>query len=267
MKMLAVIVAGYLGVAALATGWVMPRLNQPLERFDVAQSLIADGRGAEAVHLLDDRVWRGVAEFRAKRYRRAVEEFAQGEDITALYNLGTAYARLGEWAGARAAYERTLALNPAHEDAAFNLALVLQAEELQRQQAEAQQDITHLGAEKSEGSRGDEADSGDQTTKEDAKPTADAAPTEKTATKAGQIPEEGRTGEIAQTEDAAGGRGAAAESDANRSNNRSGAGAVRVLRTSRQDTEILLRAIKDDPAKVLRARLWAIDQARRELGR
>ena len=267
MKRVYIILIAYLGAMALAAGWVLPQMDQPLDRFTVAQDLIADGRGGEAVHLLEDRVWRGVAEFRADRYRRAVEEFAQGGDITALYNLGTAYARLAEWGGARAAYEKTLSLDPAHEDAAFNLALVLQAEDLQRKEAEAQRDTRTLGNEVGKDRGQDSEDTGGKTTTEDAEPSADAAPTDRVATQAGQIPTEGRTGEIAQTEDAAAGRGSASESVDDGSNNRSGAGAIRVLRTSKQDTEILLRAIRDDPATVLRARLWSIDRQRRESGR
>lgn len=267
MSRLLLLLIAYLGVAAFAAGWFLPRLNQPLDRFSVAQALIADGRGAEAVHLLDDRVWRGLAEYRAERYRRAVEEFVQGGDITALYNLGTAYARLAEWAGARAAYERVLALDPAHEDAAFNLALVVQAEEQQRREAEAQRDTRTLGAEEGEG-RGTETDDNNKNVREEnATPSADAQATERRANKAGQIPNEGRTGDIARTEDAASGRGAASEANDDRSNSRTGAGAIRVLQASKQNAEILLRAIKDDPAVVLRARLWSIDRQRREDGR
>lgn len=266
MNRLLFILLAYAGVAALAIAWFLPRVDRPLDRFSVAQDLIADGRGVEAVHLLDDRVWRGVAEYRATRYRRAVEEFAQGGDIIALYNLGTTYARLAEWGGARVAFERVLALDPAHEDAAFNLSLVLQAEELQQQEVEAQRDTRRLGVEKGTDRGQDEAESSDQTTTDDAEPSQNSAPSERTATKAGQIAAAGRTGDEAQTEDAAAGRGEAAESADSGSNNRSGAGAVRRLQTSAQDTEILLRAIKDDPATVLRARLWSIDQQRRERG-
>lgn len=257
----------YAAIAALAAAWFLPRVERPLDRFSVAQNLIADGRGAEAVHLLEDRVWRGVAEFRATRYRRAVEEFAQGGDIIALYNLGTTYARLAEWGGARVAFERVLALDPAHEDAAFNLSLVLQAEELQRKEAEAQRDTRTLGVEKGKDRGQDDDETGDQTTADEAEPSENSAPTERIASQAGQIAAAGRTGDEAQTEDAAAGRGEAAQSVEDGSNNRTGAGAVRRLRTSAQDTEILLRAIKDDPATVLRARLWSIDQQRRERAR
>lgn len=265
-RLLSILIA-YAAVAALAAAWFLPRHDPPLNRFSVAQDLIADERGVEAVHLLEDRVWRGVAEFRAARYRRAVEEFAQGGDITALYNLGTSYARLAEWGGARVAYERVLSLDPAHEDAAFNLSLVLQAAELQRKEAEAQRDTRTLGVEKGTDRGQDSDETGGQTTSDEAEPSEDVAPTDRVATKAGQIAAAGRTGDEAQTEDAAAGRGEAAESTENGSNNRSGAGAIRRLQTSAQDTEILLRAIKDDPATVLRARLWSIDQQRRERGR
>lgn len=260
------ILLAYIGVAALALAWFLPRATGPLDRFGVAQSLIADGRGAEAVHLLDDRVWRGAAEFRATRYRRAVEEFAQGQGITALYNLGTAYARLGEWAGARAAYERTLALDPGHGDAAHNLALVRAAEDLQQREAQAQRDIETLGTKQGNdrGEKGEET--GDQTTVENAEPSVDTVPTERMATRAGQIPTVGRTGEEVRTDTAAAGRGSDTDPLDAGSEHRAGSGAIRRLRTSAQDTEILLRAIEDDPRAVLRARLWSIDRQRRERG-
>lgn len=267
MKRTGYILIAYLGIVAAAAGWFLPRLNQPESRFDVARSLIADGRGAEAVHLLDDRVWRGVAEYRAERYRRAVEEFVQGDGVTALYNLGTAYARLGEWAGAREAYKYALALDPAHEDAAFNLSLVLQAEARVRAEAEAQRETRELGAEQSEAGGEEPAETGEDAKDDDAAPSADAAPSERIATQAGADAAAGRAGDAAQAPDAAAGRSAPSDAAEGDARGRTGAGAVRVLDASLGDAEMLLRAIRDDPAKVLRARLWAIDAKRREEGR
>ena len=88
-------------IVALGLAWALPRMDTPLDRHSVAMDLIADGRGDEAVHLMDDHIWRGIAEYRSNRFRRATAELIQDESVMSLYNLGTAYARLAEWAAAR----------------------------------------------------------------------------------------------------------------------------------------------------------------------
>lgn len=262
------IVLGVLGVVALTVSWALPRVFAPVERFSVAMDLIADHRAAEAVHLLDAHDWRGIAEYRAGRYRRAATEFIQGEDATALYNLGTANARLGEWTAARAAYERVLALAPGHEDAAFNLALVKQAEARQREEEANERQERKLGAEKSPpGVAESEGDtSSDKTTTENAVPSDNATPTDKMSAQSGQISAEGRLGETPLSEDSAAGRGALAEAEEREGAGQTGTSGLRVREQSAQDAEILLRAIRDDPARVLAARLRAIHRNRKEAG-
>lgn len=254
-------------VMALILSWAIPRLQAPQDRFTVAMSLIDDGRGADAVHLLEDRVWRGIAEYRANRFRRAAAEFIQEEGVTPLYNLGTTYARLGEWSASRAAYERVLSLDPGHEDAAFNLALVLQAEDRQRQDQEGQRQTRTLGAEKGDPGQGSQQDTGtgEQTTTDDARPSEDAAATDKQASRSGQIAHQGRTGEEALTDDAAAGRGNVSESGERDASGQQGAGGMRLLTESSQNVEVLLRALKDDPERVLAARLRAIHRQRQQV--
>ncbi|MEL6997937.1 MAG: tetratricopeptide repeat protein [Pseudomonadota bacterium] len=254
---------------AMLASWSLPRLQAPLDRFSVAMNLIADGRGSDAVHLLDDRIWRGIAEYRANRYRRAATEFVQDESVTSTYNLGTAYARLAEWTAARAAYERVLRLYPGHEDAAFNLALVLQAEARQQEEQEGQRQTRTLGTVKGKPGQSDQQDSadGEETTTEDARPSDDVARTDKEATQAGQIAAQGRTGDKAQSDDAAAGRGEVTDSEDTESTGRDGSGGMRQLTKSTQDAEILLRRIVDDPERVLAARLRAIDRLRNEAKR
>ncbi len=251
---------------ALVLAWILPRLDAPQDRFTVARSLIADGRGSDAVHLLEDRVWRGIAEYRASRFRRATAEFVQGQGVISLYNLGTAYARLGEWRAARVAYERVLGLDPGHEDAAYNLALVLQAEKQQRQEQEGQRQTRTLGAELGAIGQDQSQDSasGDQTTTEDARPSDDATPSEKDADQAGQIAARGRTGEQALSSDQAAGRSAVTETGEREAAGHQGAGGMRIVTKSAQDARIMLRAIRDDPERVLAARLRAMHRLRQE---
>lgn len=252
--------------AALAMSWVLPRVEAPVDRFSIAMSLIADGRASDAVHLLDDQTWRGIAEFRANRYRRAATEFVQADSVVALYNLGTTYARLAEWDGARAALEKVLRLDPSHEDAAHNLSLVLKAQALQQQEQKEQSQTRSLGTEKGADGKGDQQETapGDKATTDAALPSDDAAPSQQDASRAGQIAQQGRTGDQARTQDAAAGRGAVTESDDQEAAGQTGAGAVRILTKSAQNIEVLLRGIKDDPERVLAARLRAIDRIRRE---
>ena len=254
--------------AALLMSWLLPRVQAPVDRFSVAMDLMADGRASDAVHLLEDQTWRGIAEYRADRFRRAATEFAQVDDVIGLYNLGTTYARLAEWTGARAAFEKVLRLDPAHEDAAHNLALVLQALDRQQQEQDDQRQTRSLGTEK--GGVGDanqqDGAEGEETTTEDAQPSDDAAPSEREASRSGQIAQEGRTGDQTQSEDAAAGRGTISESDDQESTGRTGAGGIRIPTRSTQNTEVLLRGITDDPGRVLAARLRAIDRQRREMG-
>lgn len=257
---------GVVCLVAMSAAWVLPRLERPLSPLTVAQDLIEQGRGAEAVHLLEDENWRGIAEYRAGRYRRAAIEFVQVEDATALYNLGNAYARLGEWKGARAAYERALYLAPDDEDAAFNLSLVLQAEERQQEEADKQRRTRTVGAEDSAFENSDETGSTEGQTKDDetAKPSDSATPTERSANRSGQIASRGRDGETSQLQDQAAGRGTMTESAERATADQFGAAATAILRKSTQDAEIILRKIADDPARVLRARLYTIHKLRTE---
>ncbi len=258
------VIAG--GCIALAVSWILPRLETPTDRFSIGVSLIADGRPGDAVHLLEDQTWRGIAEYRANRYRRAATEFVQVDDLVATYNLGTTFARLAEWDSARAAFEKVLRVDPAHEDAAFNLSLVLKALALQQQEQEEQRQTRSLGTEKGAEGQGGQQDtaSSEKTTTEDAQPSEDVAPSERDANRAGQIAQQGRTGDQAQTKDAAAGRGAVTETEDQEAAGRTGAGGIRIPTRSAQNTEVLLRAIKDDPERVLAARLRAIDRLRRE---
>lgn len=252
------------GLLALSLAWLLPRLQQPMTPQSVAINLIEDGRASEAVHLLDDRVWRGVAEYRAARYRRAAIEFVQDEDIMALYNLGTSYARLGEWRAARAALERALKLEPDHEDALHNLALVLQAERREQEEAEKERQTRTLGKKEGEPGEGQGTGEGKKHEDQEAQPSDQAAPTEKDPDRGGQISAAGREGNEAKFQDQATGKGTLSEADEKGEADRTGAAAATILRKSMRDTEVILRTIHDDPARVLRARLHAIHKKRQE---
>lgn len=94
------------------------------------------GEPEKAAATFKDPQWRAVAEYRSGDYASALSGFSTDSSIAGHYNQGNSLARLGEYEAAIAQYDRTLQLQPEHEDAAFNKDLV---ERLLQQQQEAQQ--------------------------------------------------------------------------------------------------------------------------------
>ena len=135
-----------LAVAVTALlAWWSPRFDRPPTRFEVARQLMRDDRADQAVHLFEHPTWRGVAQYRAGRFHRALGEFFLEETTLSLYNMGTAYARLEQWDGAIAAYQKVLRLEPGHADARHNLAIVLEAALLSRRLAAEARNERRLG--------------------------------------------------------------------------------------------------------------------------
>jgi len=116
---------------------------------------------AEAAELFDDLEWRGTAHYRAGNYEASAAALAAIDTAEGHYNRGNALARAGQLAEAIDAYDRTLELDPAHEDAEFNRELV--AELLEQQQQQQQEQESSDQAEPDEGSESQsESDSGDE---------------------------------------------------------------------------------------------------------
>ena len=97
---------------------------------------LTQGDAAEAAQLFADERWRGVSNYRDRSYEEAVSAFEGIEAKTAddHYNLGNGLAHQGRIDEAIRAYERTLALEPEHEDAAFNKQLLESMQSNQQQQ-------------------------------------------------------------------------------------------------------------------------------------
>ena len=250
------VLLGSLAAIALVLAWFIPQVQRPPDRWEVAMELFEQGRAGEAVYLFEDQAWRGVAEYRAGRFRRALGAFLSEENTLTLYNAGNAYARLQEWAGAKAAYRKVLRLDPTHLDARHNLELVLRAEELEQALlAEARsQDARGIwkDGDREQPERGDgESDEIEQGgAREGAERSAEA-----TTDQSGRSDLAGRSGERPLSDGALGGPSDADSAGAATADARTGSGAVALRRESAQAAEILLREIVDDPAKVLAARL------------
>ncbi|MEZ5824939.1 MAG: tetratricopeptide repeat protein [Geminicoccaceae bacterium] len=128
--------AGLAATTAFAFWW--PEATRPPRPFEAGMALLQEGRAQDAVYLLDDPLWRGVASYRAGRYMRAAGDFITEGSDAGLYNLGTTYAHLHEWKGAITAFETVLRRRPDHEDARHNLDIVRRAKEMEEKELAAQ---------------------------------------------------------------------------------------------------------------------------------
>lgn len=87
----------------------------------------------QAANTFDDPMWQGNAHYRNENYQQAIEAYADIDSPQAKYNMGNAFAQLGEIDKAIAAYEQVLQAQPDHDDAKANKALL---EALKKQQEE-----------------------------------------------------------------------------------------------------------------------------------
>lgn len=256
-------------LAAFAAAWLIPRVNQPPDQFRVALQMIDSGRAKDAVHLFEDPIWKGIAEYRAERYRRALVELIRQESVLSLYNLGTAYARLHEWHGAIAAFEKTLRLDPNHADAQHNLEVVKRAQEAERVLIEQMRSTRKMGRWHDGNRMTEQSDEGDggKTVQQDISQGEQGQAAQDEVSASGTTSAEGKLGEQAKGDEALAGN--APDDDPNGDTTADGqlaaTGIVR-MQESAQEAEILLNKITDNPARVLRARFRAIHKARQEVG-
>ena len=106
-----------------------------------AHQALTAGEPEKAAILFQDPQWRAVASYRSGDWGHALRGFDQDPSNTGTYNRGTAEARLGNYQKALDLYAKVLSETPAHEDAAFNKALIERLlQQQQQQQDEAKQE-------------------------------------------------------------------------------------------------------------------------------
>ena len=152
-----------------------------------AERLLEKGSAPDAAELFTDSRWRAVANYRAGEYGGSAAGFADHEDVSSLYNLGNALAKLGEFESAIDAYEEVLERDPDFEDAVYNRDLVKdmleQSEDSQSgdqgnqensseagggaQQSEGQSDSEQAGQEGATGEPGSEGEQGDASVRDE----------------------------------------------------------------------------------------------------
>ena len=262
-------------VLALVLGRWLAAVQEPPTRQAVGERLLVNGRADEAAYLFEDPLWRGVALYRSGRYHRAVGEFVTDDSVTGYYNMGNAYAHLGLYEGAIAAYQVVLARVPDHEDARYNLDLVREAAErareledesreteeagnwedgLRQEQQQAGGEPDPAGDKDEETSNSDETSSGD-TGEGERSETANAPPSSNGASGSNQ---EGQQAEAASftltTGEEPDDSGLSPTLD-DLEDRPVAPGKIDRLREEELADDILLRRIQDDPALVLKARL------------
>jgi Ca-activated chloride channel family protein len=106
-----------------------------------AHQALTAGEPEKAAILFQDPQWRAVARYRSGDWGDALRGFDQDPSNTGTYNRGNAEARLGNYQKALDLYAKVLNETPAHEDAAFNKALIERLlQQQQQQQDEAKQE-------------------------------------------------------------------------------------------------------------------------------
>lgn len=104
-----------------------------------AEAFEAEDHAAAAM-LFESPAWAGAASYRAGDYEGAIAAFSAVNTADGHYNRGNALAMTGNFAEAIAAYDRTLLLEPGHEDALHNKEIVEQLQEEEEAQEGEQQD-------------------------------------------------------------------------------------------------------------------------------
>jgi len=111
---------------------------------------------AQAATLFENREWQAAANYRNGNYQQSIDALAGIESADAFYNTGNAYARLKQWQAALDAYDQALALQPKHEDATYNRALV--EEQLKQESGESSSDDPQSGESDEGGEQSQQSD-------------------------------------------------------------------------------------------------------------
>ena len=98
------------------------------------------GNYAQAASSFEDSNWQAASYYRLGDYQSAFKAYQHDNSVEGLYNQGNALAKLGQINEAISKYEEVLKLNPAHEDAKFNLEYLKKQQNEQNKQNKQKQD-------------------------------------------------------------------------------------------------------------------------------
>ena len=89
-----------------------------------AQEMVNKGDFKQAKKTFKRNDWRAASAFRAKDYQDAAAIYQSLKNEEGYYNLANTLAHLGKYKEALAAYDKSLALNPKHQDALYNRKII-----------------------------------------------------------------------------------------------------------------------------------------------
>jgi Ca-activated chloride channel homolog len=146
--------------------------------------LLQGGEADAAASSFTHPEWRAIANYRAGNFKAAEAQLNTLNTPRAHYNRGNALAKAGDLEGALQAYNTTLTLDPNHEDAAFNKALVeklkqQQEQEQEQEQQDNQQGQPQQGEESSSNENSQDPSSDEQTQSQQPQPGDDSTPSSK----------------------------------------------------------------------------------------
>ncbi len=120
-----------------------------------------------AVELFEDPEWKAAAQYKAGEYQQAAELLNEFDTAESQYNLGNALAKLGDFEGAIAAYNRSLKLQPNNEDAAYNKKLVEQAQKKKQEQEKQNNEKNQKNNDKKDSEQNDDQSDQNNSDKQD----------------------------------------------------------------------------------------------------
>ncbi|MEL7449866.1 MAG: VWA domain-containing protein [Pseudomonadota bacterium] len=232
----------------------------------------ADQRGAalfdaeqpeQAATAFQDAEWRAAANFRAGNFAQSATDLDGVDTPRGNYNRGNALAMSQDIGGAIAAYERTLELEPDHDDARHNLEQLLkQQEQQQQQQGEGESDdSSEQDSESQQQDSGEQGQDGEQGEQGQQPQDQSSDPSDSQQAQDGDS-QQGSDSESEQ--DAQEAENAAAdeaeqdgdaEDEAERRAREAQLAAEEMQDEERQSAELWLRRIPDDPGGLLRRKL------------
>lgn len=105
-------IAGVATLALLLAGYRLGWRELWLTPDQRGRVLMSEGRPAEAAEAFHDPLWRGVALFRAGKFKEAGQAFAARDTAEGAFNQGNALVMLGQYDDALKRYDRAIALRP-----------------------------------------------------------------------------------------------------------------------------------------------------------